>query len=179
MSKVLAIANQKGSSSLLLDMTTPPTEGNNYKFMRMNTNPCYLGFCNLLAMTCEKKCPTYMANPYFMTELTSDVQGLIYDLELFVPFKDKYNNSNFLFLPIVMTGNLFSWGNHPSNLEGKRVPEETAEHHVGHHHHHAGPPDGDTDEQQHPEFRLDQCLVQQQPQQEHEPEHQCQRRLQG
>jgi hypothetical protein len=121
-----------GQKSLLLDMTTNPTVGDAYKFMRMNTNPCYLGFCNTLAMTCEKDCPTYMANPYFMTELTSDIQGLIYDLELFVPFKDEKNKSNFLFLPLVMAGNIFSWGSHPSEFsdagsEDGRVPEEARE----------------------------------------------------
>ena len=121
---------QQTSNSLLLDMSSLPTEDDEYKFMRMNTNPCYLGFCNTLAMTCEKDCPTYMANPYFMTELTSDIQGLIHDLELFVPFKDEKNKSNFLFLPIVMAGNMFSWGSHPSELsdagtENGRVPEES------------------------------------------------------
>ena len=115
---------QQTSSSLLLDMTSLPTKGDEYKFMKMNTNPCYFGFCNLLAMTCERDCPTYMANPYFMTELTSDIQGLIHDLELFVPFKDEKNKSNFLFLPIVMAGNMFNWGSHPSELpKTGRVPE--------------------------------------------------------
>ena len=111
-----AISGKTGISSLLLDMKTSPMVGDDYKFMRMNTNPCYLGFCNTLAMTCEKDCPNYMANPYFMTELTSDIQSLIHDLELFVPFKDEKNKSNFLFLPLVMAGNMFSWGNHPSTL---------------------------------------------------------------
>ena len=121
-----ALADQVGRTSLLLDMTTSPTTGDNYKFMQMNTNPCYLGFCNILAMTCEKDCPTFMANPYFMTELTSDVQSLIYDLELFVPFKDERNKSNFLFLPIVMAGNLFSWGDHPSEWSSSdRVKESS------------------------------------------------------
>ena len=115
-----AISKKTGSDSLLLDMTTSPNT-DDYKFMQMNTNPCYLGFCNTLAMTCEKDCPTYMANPYFMTELTSDIQGLIYDLELFIPFKDEHNKSNFLFLPFVMAGNLFSWGNHPSDLNEQEV----------------------------------------------------------
>ncbi len=121
-----AITDLVKSSSLLLDMTTPPTSGDNYKFMQMNTNPCYLGFCNTLAMTCEKKCPTYQANPYFITELTSDIQSLMYDLELFVPFKDEHNKSNFLFLPIVMAGNLLSWGEHPSELSSTgRIPEKS------------------------------------------------------
>jgi len=120
-----AISYKTLENSLLLDMTTNPTVGDDYKFMRMNTNPCYLGFCNTLAMTCEKDCPTYRANPYFLTELTSDIQGLICDLELFVPFKDDRNKSNFLFLPLVMAGNLFSWGNHPSELStSERVPEK-------------------------------------------------------
>ncbi|MBO4405311.1 MAG: hypothetical protein J5821_01115 [Alphaproteobacteria bacterium] len=123
-----ALIDQIGSKSLLLDMTTTPTDAKSeYKFMQMNTNSCYLGFCNTLAMTCEKDCPTFMANPYFMTELTSDIQSLIYDLELFVPFKDERNKSNFLFLPIVMAGNLFSWGGHTSELssEGGRVKESS------------------------------------------------------
>lgn len=102
-------------TTLLLDMTTNPASGSTgyYKFMRMNRNPCYLGFCNTLAMACEKNCPTYKSNPYFMTELTSDISGLIYDMELLLPFDDPKNKSNFLFLPIVMAGNLLSWGSHP------------------------------------------------------------------
>ncbi len=120
-----AITDLVGSKSLLLDMTTPPTSSDDYKFMQMNTNPCYLGFCNTLAMVCERDCPTYKANPYFIKELTSDVQGLIYDLELFLPFKDEHNKSNFLFLPIVMAGNLFSWGSHPSELSGTGRVKET------------------------------------------------------
>ena len=121
-----AISYKTLENSLLLDMTTNPIAGDDYKFMRMNTNPCYLGFCNTLAMTCEKNCPTYRANPYFLTELTSDIQGLICDLELLVPFKDDRNKSNFLFLPLVMAGNLFSWGSHPSELSAsERVPEKS------------------------------------------------------
>lgn len=124
-----AITGKTLDNSLLLDMTTDPSTNDTYKFMRMNTNPCYLGFCNTLAMTCEKDCPTYQINPYFLTELNPDIQGVICDLELFVPFKDKRNKSNFLFLPLVMAGNLFSWGDHPSELtdagtENKRVPEK-------------------------------------------------------
>lgn len=104
------------NTTLLLDMTTDPATDttNHYKFMQMNRNPCYLGFCNTLAMACEKNCPTYKSNPYFMTELTSDIPGLIYDMELLLPFDDTKNKSNFLFLPIVMAGNLLSWGSHPS-----------------------------------------------------------------
>ncbi len=123
-----ALTNSTEYASLLLDMTTPPSQGDEYKFMQMNTNPCYLGFCNTLSMTCEKDCPTYMANPYFMVELTSDIQSLIYDLEMFVPFKDERNKSNFLFLPIVMAGNLFSWGDHPSEwTSDDRVKESSRE----------------------------------------------------
>lgn len=106
---------------LLLNSDAPNSDA--YRFQRMNINPCYLGHCNILSMACEKKSPIYMANPYFITELTDDIQSVIYDLNLIKPINDNHNKSNFLFLPLSWACNLFSdWTNHPSlnNKQGKR-----------------------------------------------------------
>ncbi|MDR0968319.1 MAG: hypothetical protein LBL99_01635 [Holosporaceae bacterium] len=92
-----------------------PTSDDKFKFQRMNLNPCYLGHCNLLAGVCERTCPTYMANPYFITELTDDIRSVIYDLGLFRPINDADNKSNFLFLPLSWAANLLSsWTSHPA-----------------------------------------------------------------
>ncbi|MDR1333961.1 MAG: hypothetical protein LBJ71_01955, partial [Holosporaceae bacterium] len=105
-----------GTQSLLLS-TVNPTEsltGGTHKFLRMNPNPCYLGHCNLLAGCCEKNCPIYMGNPYFITELTDDVKNVIYDLSLIRPINDNRNKSNFLFLAVQWANNLLSdWTHHP------------------------------------------------------------------
>ena len=86
------------------------------KFQRMNPQPCYLGHCNLLASCCEKNCPAYMANPYFITELTDDIGSVIYDLGLIRPINDTHNKSNFLFLAVQWAQMLLfeSWTAHPA-----------------------------------------------------------------
>lgn len=110
--------SRNGSDNLLISMEDP-AKSDAYKFMRANINPCYLGYCNTLAMLCEKDCPTHLANPYFITELTSDLNNVIHDLNLIVPINDKRNKSNFLFLPALWAGNLFSsWTRHPFILQG-------------------------------------------------------------
>ncbi|MBE6447042.1 MAG: hypothetical protein E7015_00960 [Alphaproteobacteria bacterium] len=104
--------------SLLISFVDPIYDGKDlsYKFLQMNPNPCYLGYCNTLAMLCERKCPTFLANPYFISELTSDIPSVINDLNLYTSFPDKKNKSNFLFLAPVWTGNLLSnWTKHPCN----------------------------------------------------------------
>ncbi|MCR5225408.1 MAG: hypothetical protein K6C34_04960 [Alphaproteobacteria bacterium] len=102
----------------LLSTEDPTTEvadfPNAYKFRRVNPNPCYLGYCNLLANACERTCPTYRLNQFFVQELTDDVQGIAYDMTLFRPMNDPYNKSNFLFLPVHWACNLLSsWTAHP------------------------------------------------------------------
>ncbi len=100
----------------IINFDEPATDES--KFIQMNPNPCYLGYCNALAMLCERNCPTYWANPYYITELTADIQSVIHDLELFIPFDDPHNKSNFLFLPVVWAGNLLSsWTKHPSDAD--------------------------------------------------------------
>ncbi len=100
----------------IINFDEPATDES--KFIQMNPNPCYLGYCNALAMLCERNCPTYWANPYYIIELTADIQSVIHDLELFIPFDDPHNKSNFLFLPVVWAGNLLSsWTKHPSDLD--------------------------------------------------------------
>ncbi|MDR0555608.1 MAG: hypothetical protein LBG20_01180 [Holosporaceae bacterium] len=106
------------ANSLLLSTADPATAVSGaypYKFLRMNTNPCYLGHCNLLAGMCERTCPTFMANPYFITELTDDLEKVIYDFSLIRPIDDTHNKSNFLFLAIQWAENLLSgWTSYPS-----------------------------------------------------------------
>lgn len=102
-----------GASSLLLNMEAPSSD--KLKFIQMNPNPCYLGYCNVLAMLCERDCITYKSNPYFIEELSADLPAIVNDLEFYLPVKDDFNKSNFLFLPIVWAGNLLnSWTSHPS-----------------------------------------------------------------
>ncbi|MDR1375586.1 MAG: hypothetical protein LBJ45_02105 [Holosporaceae bacterium] len=98
-------------SSLLISNEEPTGAK---RFLRMNLNPCYLGHCNILAGACERTCPTYMANPYFITELTDDLENVIYDLSLIRPINDPKNKSNFLFLAVQWAHNLLSsWTAHP------------------------------------------------------------------
>lgn len=94
----------------LLSTTNPAT----YKFRRMNYNPCYLGHANFLSMKCDSDCTKYYHNPYFVTELISDVEKVYDLLNAIVPINDPKNVSNFVFLPITWANNLFqSWSNDP------------------------------------------------------------------
>jgi hypothetical protein len=101
-------------NNLLLSIDEPTT--GDKKFQRMNMNPCYLGHCNILTQMCERTCPTYMANPYFITELTDDLQKVIYDFSLIRPINDPHNKSNFLFLAVNWAQNLLqSWTDPPTS----------------------------------------------------------------
>lgn len=94
----------------LLSTSAPAT----YKFRRMNYNPCYLGHANFLSMKCELDCSKYYHNPYFITELSDNVEKVYDLLNVIVPFNDDKNISNFVFLPITWANNLFqSWSNDP------------------------------------------------------------------
>jgi hypothetical protein len=101
----------------LISTDSPDTHANNdFKFQRMNLNPCYLGHCNLLGGICEKDCPAYVANPYFITELTDNLQSVVHDLSLIRPINDPKNKSNFLFLAAQWAQNLLSdWTAHPAS----------------------------------------------------------------
>lgn len=109
---------ENGTGSLLLSNEAPENE--NLKYMRMPLNPCYLGHCNLTGNICEKTCPKYMENPYYIYELTDNITEITYYLKFFVPFEDKYNKSNFVFLPLHWAGNLLaSWTKYPTSGNGK------------------------------------------------------------
>lgn len=111
----------KGADCLLLDNSAPNSEP--MKYLRMPVNPCYLGHCNLAGNLCEKSCPTYMENPYYIYELTDNIDEITYYLKFFVPFEDKYNKSNFIFLPLHWAGNLLSsWTKYPTGQNGKIAP---------------------------------------------------------
>ncbi|MDR0677436.1 MAG: hypothetical protein LBF57_02040 [Holosporaceae bacterium] len=110
-----AIGGQTGINSLLLS-NDDPTQAPELCFQRMNMQPCYLGHCNILAKVCEKNCPKYLANPYYILELTDDIPNAIYYLSLIKPIdEDKHNKSNFLFLGVQWAHNLLKdWTKHPS-----------------------------------------------------------------
>jgi hypothetical protein len=108
----------KGADLLSTENPIPtlnPTS-DDLKFQRMNPNPCYLGHCNLLANCCEANCPTYLANPYFITQLTDDIPDVIHDLGLIRPINDPKNKSNFLFLAVQWAQMLLfeTWTGHPN-----------------------------------------------------------------
>ncbi|MDR0677756.1 MAG: hypothetical protein LBF57_03765, partial [Holosporaceae bacterium] len=85
-------------------------------FRRANLNPCYLGYCNFLSGKCEKECTTFLPNPFFITELTDDLQGVINDLNIIGPvIDDLYNRSNFVFLAVLFSHILLKdWTAYPS-----------------------------------------------------------------
>ena len=100
-------ANYGGNRYCVGDLlsTDDPATGN--RFYRYNYRPCYGGYANLLSGKCEVNCTEYFYNPYFVVELTADVTKIYDLLNVFVPFNDQRNNSNFLFLPFVWANNLF------------------------------------------------------------------------
>lgn len=92
----------------LLDNST------SYKFYRFNYNPCYITNANLLSSTSTADSLQYCHNPYFVVELQSDVAKIDDLMDVFVPFNDQNNHSNFIFLPITWAQNLFqSWAKDP------------------------------------------------------------------
>jgi hypothetical protein len=109
-------------------LSTANPNSDSLKFQRMNPNPCYLGHCNLLASCCETNCPIYLANPYFITELTDNIPDVIHDLGLIRPINDPKNKSNFLFLAVQWAQMLLfeDWTDHPSDVEAD--PNQKFEH---------------------------------------------------
>ncbi|MDR3151409.1 MAG: hypothetical protein LBT67_00980, partial [Holosporaceae bacterium] len=98
--------------SSLLSTTTP--SGNN-SFVKMNLNPCYMGYANTLGMKCEKDCTKFQPNPYPIVELTADVKAAYEILGCYFPFYDAKNASNFIFLAMEWANNLLSgnWNQDP------------------------------------------------------------------
>jgi hypothetical protein len=87
------------------------------KYRRMNLNPCYLGYANLLSLKCEKACKTYLPNPYYMIEPTADLVKIYEMLNALYPIYDLQNVSNFLFIPLEWANNFFqSWTRDSSQL---------------------------------------------------------------
>jgi hypothetical protein len=112
--------------------TENPEASNSTKFRRMNMYPCHPGYANFLSMKCEKwlaikhSCVKntgteiryidayYLALPYFLIELQADVGKICDLLNVFGPFVDDYNVSNFIFIPLTWANNLFqNWTNNP------------------------------------------------------------------
>lgn len=99
--------DQAGIDSLLLS-NDDPSRDDKYRYRRMWPRPCYLGHCNIVSSLCEKNCPTFQANPFFVYELTNDMGRILNYLRIIGPYDDSHNRSNFVFLPFHWAGNLFS-----------------------------------------------------------------------
>ncbi|MBR2137620.1 MAG: hypothetical protein IJ852_06690, partial [Alphaproteobacteria bacterium] len=99
----------------LLNNTTNPSSGDQYKYRRMNLNPCYGGYASLLGMRCEKNCTHFLPNPYYVIEPTADLVKIYEMCNALYPFHDLKNVSNFIFAPLEWANNMFqSWTNNPS-----------------------------------------------------------------
>ncbi len=99
----------------LLDATTPDDSDLDYKYMRMNLNPCYVGYADTLSMKCEKQCIHYLPNPYYIIEPTADLVKIYEMCNALYPVYDPYNVSNFVFAALEWSNNMFqSWTKNPS-----------------------------------------------------------------
>ena len=95
--------------------TDDPSKGDSYKYLRMNLNPCYMGYANMLSMRCEKQCTHFLPNPYYMIEPTSDLVKIYEMCNALYPIYDTHNVSNFVFAALEWANNMFqSWTNDPS-----------------------------------------------------------------
>ena len=102
----------------ILSNVKPEKSKLNTLFFQMNMQPCYEGYANLLGMYCEKNCTTYMPNPYYVIELTPNVEKICDLLSAFYPFYDQRNASSFSFLAVTWANNLFaSWTDDPVNKQ--------------------------------------------------------------
>ena len=87
-----------------------PSGGDQYKYMRMNLNPCLAGYANQLSMKCERKCTHFFPNPYYMIEPTADMVKIYEMCNALFPVYDPNNVSNFLFIPFEWANNFWqSW----------------------------------------------------------------------
>jgi hypothetical protein len=102
------------STTSLLSTTNPNSDVN--RFVKMNLNPCYMGYANTLGMKCEKDCTKFQPNPYPIVELTADVRAAYEIFGSYFPFYDVKNASNFIFLPMEWANNLLkgNWNNDPA-----------------------------------------------------------------
>ena len=95
--------------------TDDPSKGDSYKYLRMNLNPCYMGYANMLSMRCEKQCTHFLPNPYYIIEPTADLVKIYEMCNALYPIYDTHNVSNFVFAALEWANNMFqSWTNNPS-----------------------------------------------------------------
>ena len=101
------LANYSQSGSALSAANTNPSKGASYKYLRMNYNPCYVGYANMLTMKCDKNCDSFVANPYYMIEPTADLVKIYEMCNALYPIYDTKNVSNFIFVPLEWAYNMF------------------------------------------------------------------------
>ncbi|MBQ7673807.1 MAG: hypothetical protein IJT36_04705 [Alphaproteobacteria bacterium] len=105
--------NNKYYSGFML-YTDDPSKGNSYKYFRMNLNPCYMGYANMLSMKCDRACTHFLPNPYYIIEPTADLVKIYEMCNALYPIYDIHNVSNFIFLPLEWANNMFqSWTKNP------------------------------------------------------------------
>ena len=109
----LTYGNNQIAYGDLLSNANPNTDA--LRFRRMNLNPCYGGYANLLSMRCERTCTTYLPNPFYMVELTADMPKIYEMCNAMYPIYDPRSVSNFVFIPVTWANNFFqSWTNNPT-----------------------------------------------------------------
>lgn len=120
---------QYGNNSICIGdllSNSSPSSSTTY-FQRMNLNPCYMGYANLLGIKCEKTCTTFLPNPYYMIEPTADLVKIYEMCNAMYPIYDPNNVSNFVFIPITWANNFFqSWTNNPvASANANQLSRET------------------------------------------------------
>lgn len=119
-------ATKRSYTATMNEPAEPPSALAN-KFLKMNMNPCYGGYANLLGMKCEQDSPFFLPNPYYIIELTPNVQRIYEILGSLYPFYDTKNVSNFTFIPITWANNLLAeWTDGSTDIAGdtKRISQE-------------------------------------------------------
>ena len=101
------LANFSSSGTALAADNTNPSKGASYKYIRMNLNPCYMGYANMLSMKCKKNCTHFLPNPYYMIEPTADLVKIYEMCNALYPIYDVHNVSNFIFIPLEWAMNFF------------------------------------------------------------------------
>ncbi len=117
----------KSSSMGTINEPLEPSSALANKFLKMNMNPCYGGYANLLGMKCEQDSPFFLPNPYYIIELTPNVQRIYEILGSLYPFYDTKNVSNFTFIPITWANNLLAeWTDGSTDITGdiKKISQE-------------------------------------------------------
>lgn len=101
-----AFTNNGNLSLQMGDILSTNTPSGNALFAQMNSQPPSPANISFLTMKSFADSTKYLPNPYSIVELSDNVRAIHDILNLYNPILDKYNNSNFIFLPITWANNL-------------------------------------------------------------------------